>query len=114
MLPKQRRVSQALFQEVMQRGKSFHAPHMSLRLLYKDGLTTSHFAVSVPKKVSSKAVERNRIRRRLYPLIRGYEQRLTFPAVAIFFAKNGSIDASRDVLQEEVKGLLSRAFNIVL
>lgn len=114
MLPRQRRVSTALFQEVMVKGKSFHSSHLTLRLLYKDGLDTSHFSVIVPKKVSLKAVVRNALRRRLYPILRKFEARLTFPAVALIFVKTDISEISHEELTEEIRMLLSKVFNIEL
>ncbi len=111
MLHKQRRVSTALFDEVMTKGKSFHSSHLTLRLLYKDGLDTSHFSVVVPKKVSIKAVVRNALRRRLYPIIRKFEARLTFSAVALIFIKTDISTVPHEELTEEVRMLLSRVFN---
>jgi ribonuclease P protein component len=95
MLPRRRRVSTALFQEVMERGKSFHASHISaFRYLYKDSLTTSHISVVVSKKTAAKATKRNALRRKLYSIIRPLESTLNTKAVALIFVKKDIADIS--------------------
>jgi ribonuclease P protein component len=64
MIPSSRRLTTALFKEVILKGKPLHSPIFVLRMLVSQG--TSRFSVSVPKKVAKSAVLRNKIRRRLY------------------------------------------------
>ena len=67
---------------VYQTGKSVYAPHMKLLWLPAPGLKV---AVVVSKKVHKSAVVRNRIRRRLYEIVRTYakEQALACHIVCI-------------------------------
>ncbi len=64
MLPSSKRLSTALFKEVITKGKHLHSPLFVLRAIKTEGL--SRFSVSVPKKVAKTAVLRNKLRRRFY------------------------------------------------
>lgn len=57
------------FDFIFKKGKSFSTPILRLSYL-KNNLGQSHFAVVVSTKISKKATQRNKIKRRLYSLIR--------------------------------------------
>jgi ribonuclease P protein component len=114
MIPKNGRVTNALFQTIMERGKSIHSLHFSLRYLFEEKPTISHISVVVPKKTAPKAVVRNKLRRKLYPIVRLYKHRLPNNAAGIMFIKkdiSGTVPAE---LRDEVKAVLQKAFSIVL
>ncbi len=120
MLSRDRRVSHTLFDTIMEHGKSFHAPFLSLRYYFlptQTGLKEAALAcisVSVPKKVSLKATYRNKLRRKLYPIVRLYKDRLPYGSASIVFVKKDIAELDREKLQHEVKYILEKAFNIVL
>jgi ribonuclease P protein component len=114
MLPKNGRVSHALFATIMERGRSFHSLHFSFRVFFEKDPKLSRISVVVPKKVSSKAVFRNRLRRRVYPTIRQYKERLPKNGVGILFIKKDLGKLSLAEINTEVKDLLEKSFNIVL
>lgn len=65
MLKKLHRVAkQGDFQKIKKHGQSFYLPSIAIRCL-KTGRPNSRFGFIVSNKISKKAVERNRIRRRL-------------------------------------------------
>jgi len=64
MLPSSQRLTTPLFKRVMDTGKIFHSPLFSAKILKADG--SSRFSVAVSKKIAKNAVDRNRIRRRVY------------------------------------------------
>ena len=104
----------------------FHG-HGSLRYVYKNGqairsrLITikyienpkrkhSRFAIVVSKKVHKAAVGRNRIRRRLYEIVRHELPRITAPHdVAIMVFSSEVINAPADELKELVQQLFEQA-----
>lgn len=103
MLKRSTRLSKHLFSEIMQVGRSLHAENVWLKYR-KTGDSLGRFSVSTPKKVSKKAVVRNRARRRVYSVIKpvkGLE--------GIFFAKNDLELVSFTKLTEEVASLLAKA-----
>jgi ribonuclease P protein component len=55
---------------VYQRGKTMRTPFFALRYALNNRRTTYRLAVVVSRKVSKSAVVRNRIRRRLYEVVR--------------------------------------------
>lgn len=118
MLSRDTRVSHTLFDTIMEHGKSFHTPFLSLRYYFlkdtaqnKDG---SRISVSVPKKVSLKATYRNKLRRKLYPIVRLYKDRLPQGSASIVFVKKDIAELDSKKLQQEVKYILEKAFNVVL
>ena len=61
--------------------------------------------VSVSKKVSKKAVVRNRIKRRVRPVVRELATKLK-PATYIFIAKPGAERIKGEELKSELLGLI--------
>ncbi|MEX2013574.1 MAG: ribonuclease P protein component [Parcubacteria group bacterium] len=64
MLPKSRRIPRKLFKPLLASGRYFNSEHFSLRVGSVEN--EARLAVSVSKKVSPKAVVRNKVRRRVY------------------------------------------------
>lgn len=87
----------------MQSGKALHSENVWLKYR-KTGDSLGRFSVATPKKVSKKAVVRNRARRRVYSVIvppKGIQ--------GIFFVKNDLEAVSFIQLTEEVASLLAKA-----
>ena len=72
MLPRSKRLTTALFTEVMTQGKILHSPFFTIRLMKTatTSLKETRFSVVVSKKIVKTAVERNKIRRRVYSIVR--------------------------------------------
>jgi ribonuclease P protein component len=68
MLPSSKRLTIPLFKGVMDKGRIFHSPFFSAKMLKTEGM--SRFSVAVSKKVAKNAIDRNKIRRRIYSTIR--------------------------------------------
>jgi ribonuclease P protein component len=64
---------------VYQRGKAVRTPYFSLRYAHNNRRTTYRLAVVVSRKVSKSAVVRNRIRRRIYEVIRQVDGGIALP-----------------------------------
>ena len=104
----------------------FHG-HRSVRRIYKQGRAqrnslgsvhvysdqrhpVTHVAVVVSKKVHKSAVVRNRIRRRIYELIRVHMPTFKHPAELVFTVyQPEAATMPAEKLAEEVRNLLDRA-----
>ena len=106
MLPSKDRLSFREVEEIFEKGERRAAPLLSLIFLPSKDRTA--FGVTVSKKVAQNAVDRNKIRRRIYSAlskIKKYDMR----AHAVFLPKKESTRASFSILEKEVKALLVRA-----
>ncbi len=64
---------------VYQRGETVRGPLLALKFVRNSRRTTYRVAVVVSRKVHKSAVRRNRIRRRLYEIVRLLEPHITEP-----------------------------------
>ena len=62
-----------------QRGKTVRTSFFSLRYVVNNRRTTYRLAVVVSRKVSKSAVVRNRIRRRMYEVVRQIDRDISLP-----------------------------------
>jgi ribonuclease P protein component len=69
----------------------------------------SRFGVSVPKKVAKTAVERNKIRRRVYSVIKKVESLLITGKNSIFIMKAGSEKIGFEELTNEIKKIFVKS-----
>lgn len=106
MLPKHKRISKDSFKSILLKGTMYHADHFTLRTLpsEKEG-----FAVLVSKKVAASAVDRNRIRRRVYSLLRDLLPQIKASSKNVISAKVGAKSLSFESQKEEVLKLLQKA-----
>lgn len=114
MLPSSQRLSVSLFSEVMKTGRLIHSTFFLIRVK-KAGDTTglSRFAFSVPKKVASTAVLRNKIRRRGYSAIRAIlSSTATIPTGFhfVFISKPEVKKATLPQLQADITSSLKKLF----
>ena len=92
MLPSSKRLTIPLFKNVIDKGKIFHSPIFIARLVKVDG--TSRFSLAVPKKIAKKAVDRNRIRRRVYSALQSLHSRLPSGIHGVFIIKSAILKSS--------------------
>jgi ribonuclease P protein component len=85
MLPSSKRLTTPLVKEVMDVGKIFHSTLFVFKGTKKSG--NSRFSVVVSKKVAKNAVDRNKIRRRLYSAIHSVYTRIQPGFHGIFMVK---------------------------
>lgn len=106
MLPKNKRISKDSFKTILQKGTSYHTENFTLRVLpsEKEG-----FAVLVSKKVAKGAVDRNRIRRRVYSVLRDSLLHIKAKSKNIVSAKDGAKQLSFESQKEEINRLLKKA-----
>lgn len=83
--------------------------HLSLQYAFNKRRQTYRAAVVVSKKVNKSAVVRNRIRRRIYEIIRQHEQQLGKPLDIIITVYSEAVaDMPAKQLDELVSSLLSK------
>lgn len=81
---------------VYQHGQTVRGPLTALKYIQNSRREQYRVAVVVSKKVNKSAVTRNRIRRRLYEQIRGYEPQITLPydmVITVFHDQIASMPA---------------------
>lgn len=107
MLPKKRRISRALFSDLLKERNFVYSEHFTLRFSFPKENTLSRIGVSVSKKVSKSAVKRNLIRRRSYAAITNI---LAPKSLGLFLliAKPGAEKLKGDVLMKELVELFSK------
>ena len=71
-------------QRVYQRGSRVRGNFLSLQYLFNDRRKNHRAAVVVSRKVHKSAVLRNKIRRRLYEVIRSHESQISKPYDLVF------------------------------
>lgn len=93
-----------------QRGQAVRGGQVSLRYAFNSRRTEYRVAVVVSRKVSKSAVVRNRVRRRVYEVIRKNASRITSPYDLVFTVYNEDVARmSHANLQRMILGLLERA-----
>lgn len=93
---------------VFNKGQTVRGQGLSLRFVQNNRQPTYRAAVVVSKKVSKSAVVRNRIRRRIYEVVRTLEPAGPWDIVFLIYGDDlAKIPAAH--LHEQIKTLLSRA-----
>ncbi len=72
---------------------------------------TLHASVVVSKKISKHAVDRNKIRRRVYDVARRYRSESGLTGVYIFIMKNGVEKSSYHDIAEEVRKAITKTLS---
>jgi ribonuclease P protein component len=67
-----------------------------------------HVSVVVSKKIEKGAVQRNKIRRRLYDIVRKYHKENVVTGVYIFLVKAPIVGITYATLKEEVQNIIAR------
>ena len=102
------RLSRTEFMKFLSAGKRYHSPELTIT--FTPGTSIKAAAV-VGKKVAKQAVDRNRIRRRLYAtLLRAINDEVTLCPVGtyIMVAKPGALTVPRLALQTQQLNLLAQ------
>lgn len=106
MLPSKDRLSFREVEEVFRNGHRKTSPLFSFISIVPAHRTA--FAVSVSKKVAPNAVDRNKIRRRIYSALRTVKDRVV-KAQIVFLPKKETINIPFGVLKKEITNSLARA-----
>jgi len=102
MLSKNKRIPRKLFKPLLESRKYFNSEHFSLRVAPSEEVRV---AVSVSKKISKKAVVRNKVRRRVYSAMRDIIFSL-HAGLYLVVAKHGSEKTGGRELENELKALV--------
>lgn len=108
MLAKKQRLTKEEFDRFFSLGKRYHHPLFTL--IHSSG-NEFHGAVVVGKKVFKKAVDRNRLRRRLYNILYRRQQEDGLKGVYIVLTKPESGKVSFSELKSGMEGLLAKIKN---
>jgi len=110
MFTKKRRLTKKEIEEVKDKGSLLGTPFFSL--LYSkpkgDGLTLSKFAFVLSKKVSKKAIERNRTKRILAGLVRSLIKEIQEGYLVLFLVKKRAIGENKQVILEIIADVFLR------
>lgn len=109
MLPKNQRVQQSAFLEVLKGGKSVYAPYLTLKFLKGKQRQESKFSFVVSRAVTKKASDRNLLKRRGYYIIRKHKEDIIDSVTATFFFKRAGVKFSFKDLEREILFLLKKA-----
>ena len=96
------------FDLILKSKLKFYSKNFVLRYT-RNGLDKSRFCVVVSKKISKRAVDRNRIRRRMYEILRTNYDKIKIGFDFMIFAKSGALTAGFKEMQEELIDLLKKS-----
>lgn len=97
---------------VYRRGQTVRGPVLSLRFERRDPERAYRLAVVVSRKVHKSAVVRNRIRRRIYEIVRQQPPKLLAGYDMVFTVFSAELaDMEQSQLEQNVKSLLRKATN---
>ena len=115
MLPKKRRIKRGDFPYLISKGRRYNTPHLLLyvvKMAENKANSATKVSFSVSKKVCSKAVDRNKLRRRGYSIISSHISEIQPNFECFFVFKKDSLDVSFKALEDEILELLSTALVI--
>ena len=105
MLKKKERLTRKEFDRSFSVGKRLHNPFLQLIYAQSD---TFHGSVVVGKKVAKKAVDRNRMRRRIYAILYASLRKMSSPRTVILIAKPSFASLPRKEAAEAVRELIAK------
>ncbi len=103
MLPKSQKVARSEFPKDFRDGKRYSSANMSMLVFKLRQDLPNKYACIISSKVSKKAVSRNKIRRRLYSVLKTYNKK---GFLCLFFIKKGSSKVTFKEIKNETSGLL--------
>ena len=109
MLPKENRIKKKKdFEVIFKKGKSFKNSFFILKVL-NNNLKISRFAFVISQKVSKKATERNKIKRRMSSFLEENFQKIKIGFDFVFIVLLSAKDKSFDQIKESVEDILQKA-----
>jgi ribonuclease P protein component len=108
MLKKEFRLrKQKDFENVFNRGAYFSEKFLMLKAV-ENNLSFSRFGFVVSKKISKKAVERNRVKRLMSESIRLSQEKIKPGFDVVFVSRVGAVDKSFEEIKEPMEKLLKK------
>jgi len=102
MLPKRKRVTKEIFQDIIKTGRTLSSPLFVFRYIPN---STPRYAFVAPKSVAKQAIIRNKLRRQGYNILRKYKLK---PYLGAFFYKKGSQNATIDDINKDINSILNK------
>lgn len=106
MLPKRARLTVAAFNQFFKRGRRLHGTYLTVVYTPHQAFAGS---VVVGKKVYKRAVDRNRLRRQLYPVLQALRKDIHTTGVYQCLVKPSAATVAVPVVQAELRQLLAEA-----
>ncbi len=103
MFPIKKRVTKNLFDKILKEGVVFYGSFFTFR--YINNTEFRSYAFVVPKKIAPKAVNRNKLKRRAYDIIRSLP---TKNSSGVFFYKKKGISASYLDIKNDIIFILKK------
>jgi ribonuclease P protein component len=100
MLKKKERLTREDFNRFFSMGRRTHSP--ALQVIFSSH-TQLHVSVVVSKKIAKRAVKRNRIRRRIYDIVRNYSREREMQGVFIFLVKQPILEMEYGEIRNQVR-----------
>jgi ribonuclease P protein component len=97
------------FDWVYQTGTRRRATHLHVVAIKADVKSVSRFGISISKKVSKRAVCRNRIKRQIRAILRSLLPRVEPGWAVIIIVRASIVDADYQQIQQELEQLLRKA-----
>jgi ribonuclease P protein component len=104
MLRKKERLNRETFNRFFSIGKRVHSP---IATLVYSPHPTFHASVVVSKKIDSRAVRRNKLRRQAYDIVRNHTQAEPINGVFIIILKPPVVSVGFEELKKEIHALIT-------
>lgn len=106
MLTKNRRlVKEKDFQKTFKRGKSFYAKFFGVRAV-ANNLAHNRYGIVISTKVSKKAVERNKLKRQIRAMLKGFDKSLNSGYDLIIMVLPAALNQEFKALNAELEKIL--------
>jgi len=112
MLPKNNRIGRAEFESIIRSGKRIHSPIFILYIQKTEG-NDKRFGFSVSKKISKSSVQRNKLRRQGYSVIRDQIKHIKDGFLFVFVYKKTQRIPTYQEIEVDITGLLKNTFVLV-
>lgn len=107
MLPRANRLTEKLdFENVRQNGKFVSMKFFSVSILDRGDKSTSRFGFIVSKKISTKANERNKVKRMLREIVRRNLMKVKNGFDFVVITKRGIIEASDATIEKQLMSVI--------
>ncbi|MGM0629146.1 MAG: ribonuclease P protein component [Patescibacteria group bacterium] len=105
MLSKKKKLSSSEVRRVFNSSKKKYFRTSFFKAVFIKESDSPLFAVSVPRKIARRAVDRNRIRRRVFSLLENYYKEIK-PGMYIIVMASNIVNTGEDVLIKDMERLL--------
>jgi len=107
MLPKKNRLKKEEVEFIFKKGKTYKKGFLLLKIIEDKKELASLFSVVVPKKVSKKAVERNKIKRKIRESLRKKLDKIKPGIKGLFIALPGAKEKNYKEIEKNIDELIA-------